>query len=135
MQCKPVRDLPSDEKRTFEIKFDGYRCIAVKRGREVTLFSRNQKVLNKRSQRWWRALTSLKGDFALDGELVVLDSQVRPSCYIIQYNLSQDVTIYFYVLDILNRNGELLVNLSLERRRELLDSMLSAVRDRSLCWL
>lgn len=30
------------------MKFDGYRCIAVKRGREVTLFSRHEKVLNKR---------------------------------------------------------------------------------------
>ena len=48
MQCKPVTALPTEEKWTFEIKFDGYRCIAVKRGREATLFSRNQKVLSKR---------------------------------------------------------------------------------------
>jgi ATP-dependent DNA ligase len=27
MQCKPVTALPADEKWTFEIKFDGYRCI------------------------------------------------------------------------------------------------------------
>jgi ATP-dependent DNA ligase len=31
MQCKPVSALPAGEKWTFEIKFDGYRCIAVKR--------------------------------------------------------------------------------------------------------
>ena len=32
MQCKPVTSLPAGEKWTFEIKFDSYRCIAVKRG-------------------------------------------------------------------------------------------------------
>jgi hypothetical protein len=29
MQCKPVTALAAGEKWTFEIKFDGYRCIAV----------------------------------------------------------------------------------------------------------
>jgi ATP-dependent DNA ligase len=48
MQCKAVSALPAGEKWTFEIKFDGYRCIAVKRGQEVTLFSRHEKVLNNR---------------------------------------------------------------------------------------
>ena len=30
----------------FELKLDGYRCIAVKHGKEVTLISRHKKVLN-----------------------------------------------------------------------------------------
>jgi ATP-dependent DNA ligase len=47
MPCKPVTALPSGEKWTFEIKFDDYRWIAVERGREVTLFSRHKKVLNR----------------------------------------------------------------------------------------
>jgi ATP dependent DNA ligase domain len=59
MQCKPVSELRSGEKWTCEIKFDGYRCIAVKRGREVTLFSRHKKVLNRRFSRVVQALASL----------------------------------------------------------------------------
>jgi bifunctional non-homologous end joining protein LigD len=79
MQCKRVAALPVGEKWTFEIKFDRYRCIAVKHGREVTLFSRNQKVLNRRFSSVVQALASLGGDFALDGELIALDSQGKPS--------------------------------------------------------
>jgi ATP dependent DNA ligase domain len=44
---------------TFEIKFDGYRCVAVKRGSEVTLLSRNEKVLNKRFPKVVDALAPL----------------------------------------------------------------------------
>ena len=56
MQCKPVTALPTSEKWTFELKFDGYRCIAVKRGKEVTLFSRQRKVLDKRFPKLMDAL-------------------------------------------------------------------------------
>jgi ATP-dependent DNA ligase len=75
MQCKPVTTLPTDERLMFEIKFDGYRCIPLKRGREVTLFSRNKKVLNKRFPKVVDVIASLAGDFVLDEELVAIDSQ------------------------------------------------------------
>jgi ATP-dependent DNA ligase len=68
MQCKSVTALPAHETWIFEI--DGYRCIAVKRGKEVTLFSRNQKMLKKRFPSVVGALASLNGDFVLDGELL-----------------------------------------------------------------
>ena len=76
MQCKPVTALPGDEKWTFEIKFDGYRCIAVKRRSTVTLFSRNEKLLNKRFPKVVDALASLGDDFVLDGELVAFDPRL-----------------------------------------------------------
>ena len=129
MQCKPVTALPAGEKWTFEIKFDGYRCIAVKRGREVTLFSRHKKVLNRRFPKVVEALASLEGDFVLDGELVAMDSQGRPSFQLLQNNLSRALPVYFYAFDLLNRDGELLVNLPFSRRRELLESMLAAPED------
>jgi bifunctional non-homologous end joining protein LigD len=129
MQCKPVTTLPAGERWTFEIKFDGYRCIAVKREREATLSSRHKKVLNKRFPGVVEALVSLKGDFVLDGELVALDSQGKPSFQLLQDSLSQAVPIYFYAFDLLNRDGELLVNLPFSRRRELLESLLAAADD------
>jgi hypothetical protein len=69
MQCKPVTALPAGEKWSFEIKLDGYRCIAVKRALEVTLFSRHKKALNRRFRSVVEALASLAGDFALDENL------------------------------------------------------------------
>ena len=128
MQCKPVTALPAGEKWTFEIKFDGYRCIAVKRGQEVTLFSRHKKVLNKRFPGVVDALASLDGDFVLDGELVALDSQGRPSFQILQNNLSRIASDLFLRFRPAEPRWGTLVNLPIERRRELLDSMLAAPR-------
>ena len=125
MQCKPVTALPAGEKWTFELKLDGYRCIAVKRGKEVTLFSRHRKVLNRRFPGVVEALASLKGDFVLDGELVVLDPQGRPSFQLLQGATSGSLPTYFYAFDVLNRNGELLVDRPLSERRPMLESLLA----------
>jgi ATP-dependent DNA ligase len=70
MQCKVASTLPVGEKWTFEIKLDGYRCIVVKRAREVTLFSRRKKVLNTGSSSVVEALASLGSDFVLDENLL-----------------------------------------------------------------
>jgi DNA ligase D-like protein (predicted ligase) len=128
MQCKPVSALPAGEKWTFEIKFDGYRCIAVKRAGELTLFSRHQKVLNTRFPRVADALALLESDFVLDGELVALDAQGRPSFQVLQNNLSRLLPTYFYCFDLLNRDGETLISFPLQERRQL-HKMLPAPED------
>jgi hypothetical protein len=91
MQCKPVTELPADE-------FDGYRCIAVERKREVALLSRNVKVLNKRLPKLVEALASLKGDFVLDAGSSGLFLRLRSA----------------------QQDGEPLLSFSIEHRRELL---------------
>ena len=45
------------------------------------------------------------------------------------HTFSQSLPIYFYAFDLLNRNGELLVNLPFPRRRQLLESPLDTPRD------
>ena len=58
----------------------------MKRGSAVTLFSRNEKVLNERFPKVVDALGSLEGDFVVDGELVAMDPQGRPSFQLLQNN-------------------------------------------------
>src|SRR5690242_785171 len=53
MECKEVksvRNIPRGEEWQYELKFDGYRCVAIKQNNEVALYSRRgmlfQKFLN-----------------------------------------------------------------------------------------
>ena len=125
MQCKAVTELPEGADWTFEIKFDGYRCIAVKTGSKVALYSRNEKKLNARFPELAKALAELPGDFAIDGEIVALDEQGRPSFQLLQNSDSQQPPIYFYAFDLLNNDGEDLTRAPLERRREALNQLLA----------
>jgi bifunctional non-homologous end joining protein LigD len=124
MQCKPVSALPDDAQWSFEIKFDGYRAVAVKSGKQIRLFSRNEKLLGESFPDIIDALAALPGDFVLDGEVVALDSQGIPSFQLLQSHQSRNAPIYFYGFDLLNDNGESLLNEPLARRRERLDALL-----------
>lgn len=124
MQCKPVTALPENEDWTWEIKFDGYRCLAVKHDDAVTLFSRNEKKLNKRFPEIVTAMQRLPGDFAIDGEVVAVNDKGLPSFQILQNSGSEAAPIYFYAFDLLNKEGADLGEQPLERRRELLNDLL-----------
>jgi bifunctional non-homologous end joining protein LigD len=55
----------------YEPKLDGLRCVAVRNGPEVTLFSRNRLSFNARFPSVVKALARLPADnFVIDGELV-----------------------------------------------------------------
>jgi bifunctional non-homologous end joining protein LigD len=124
MQCKPVAALPKEGDWTYEIKFDGYRCLAVKTNSGVKVFSRNQNVLNARFPDVVTALETLPGEFAIDGEIVALDPEGRPSFQLLQNSQTSKIAVHFYAFDLLNRNGEELLAFPIERRRELLQELL-----------
>ena len=77
----------------------------MKRGGEVTLFSRHKKILNRRFPSVVEALASLGGDFVLDGELVAIDPQGRPSFQLLQNNLSRALPVYFYAFEFMPELG------------------------------
>lgn len=129
MKCKAVTKLTDKADWTFEIKFDGYRCIAVKNGGAVTLFSRNEKRLNSRFPNVVEALKRLPGDFTLDGEIVALDKQGRPSFQLLQNSVGRPLAAYYYAFDVLNHDGEDVGRLPIERRRQLLQELMPKPAD------
>jgi bifunctional non-homologous end joining protein LigD len=129
MKAKPVTELPTEGEWTYEIKFDGYRCIALKQGEKVRLFSRNENLLNDRFPNVVEALAELAGDFTIDGEIVALDEQGRPSFQLLQNNQTRPLAVFFYGFDLLNRNGEELLVSPIETRREALQDLLGSATD------
>src|SRR4051794_12925961 len=88
MTLRPVRPmlamsadkLPSGDEWTYEVKWDGYRTLAAKDGDRVTLFSRNLKNATAQYPSVARTVAQVRADTALlDGEIVALDEQGRPS--------------------------------------------------------
>jgi bifunctional non-homologous end joining protein LigD len=129
MKCLPVATMPESGEWTFEIKFDGYRCIAVKSGGDVTLFSRNERSLDDRFPEIREAVAALPGDLVLDGEIAALDDEGRPSFQLLQNNRSKAAATLFYVFDLLHRDGESLLAQPIERRRQLLEELLAGASD------
>src|SRR3954463_16049629 len=79
MQPELVTKLPTGPDWQYELKWDGYRAIAVKNGSDVKLFSRNHKSLTADFPTIVRQLSQLPVDEAvLDGELVAFDKEGRP---------------------------------------------------------
>lgn len=69
----------------FELKYDGYRVLAGRQGVRVQLRYRGGQDATRFFPEITRALASLPCDtFVLDGELVVLDEQGRPSFQALQ---------------------------------------------------
>lgn len=102
-----------------EIKFDGYRLIAVKRGKNVRLFTRNELDWTHRFKALAEKLSRLTAkDFVLDGEAVVLDGKGRSSFGALQAALrnGEDEEIRFVAFDLLHHDGVDLRELPLSQR-------------------
>lgn len=113
--------LPDDIHRwAYQLKFDGYRAIAFKSGGAIHLRSRNDNDFSTRYPSVVRGLAKMPNETALDGEIVALGPDGRPSFNALQ-NVPQDAVIVYYVFDVMLLKGRDVTGQSLEARRTLLE--------------
>ena len=67
------KELPTGEQYLYEVKLDGFRCLAFVDGEEVFLQSRGGKPLG----RYFPELALPHGRYVLDGEIVVRGADGR----------------------------------------------------------
>ncbi len=109
-----------------EIKFDGYRAVAVLNAGKVELWSRNHKPLDAAYPEVAAALARVKcRNAVLDGEIVALDATGRSRFQLLQgRDLGERPLIVFYLFDIMHLDGRSTVGLPLEERQQLLLQLL-----------
>jgi DNA ligase D-like protein (predicted ligase) len=113
--------LPDDAARwEYQLKFDGYRAIAFKTGGKVQLRSRNDNDFSLRYPSVVKGLATLPDETVVDGEIVALDEDGRPSFSALQHSGSSNATIVYYVFDVMVLGGRDVRGEPFDARRELL---------------
>ncbi|HEU0251109.1 MAG TPA: ATP-dependent DNA ligase [Solirubrobacteraceae bacterium] len=123
--------LPEGEDYVYEVKLDGFRCIAFVDGEEVFLQSRNGKPLH----RYFPELVFPPGRYVLDGEIVVRDAdgredfdaigqRIHPAASRIEL-LSRETPAVYVVFDLLARGDESLLSFPFSARRGALEQFVA----------
>jgi len=132
MKSKLVDTPPTGGDWVYELKFDGFRTQAVKKGAKVKLISRNENDLTNKFQEIADALAALPCEEAVvDGEVVAVDEQGRSSFQLLQgYEMDgRDAPLYYYVFDLLQLDGKSLTGLPLIQRKEILQKLCRGMSD------
>ncbi len=130
------RELPVGDDYSYEVKLDGFRCIAfvggdAADGGSVYLQSRGSKPL----QRYFPELTFPAGRYVLDGEIVIRDASGREEFDSLQQRihpaesriklLSHEIPARYVAFDLLAYADETLLALPFSERRCALERLLS----------
>jgi ATP-dependent DNA ligase len=123
--------LPEGEDYVYEVKLDGFRCVAFVDDEELFLQSRNGKTLG----RYFPELTFPPGRYVLDGEIVVRDSdgredfdalgqRVHPAASRVQ-RLAVETPAVYIAFDLLAQDEQSLLDRPFAERRAALERLLA----------
>ena len=136
MEALLVDTIPVGKEWQYEPKWDGFRCLAFKDGKNVELQSKSGQSLGRYFPELISALQQIKAKkFVLDGEIVIpvqesfsfddLLQRIHPAESRIR-KLSQEYPANILAFDLLvSAEGKLLVGQPLKERRRLLEIFLA----------
>jgi ATP-dependent DNA ligase len=142
-EAKSVNEIPRGAGWLYEPKWDGFRCLAFRSGKEVLLQSKAGQPLGRYFPELVAALADLpERRFVLDGEIVIFSKghlsfddlllRIHPAQSRIR-KLSTESPVTFMCFDLLVGNrGEVLTDLSLEQRREKLVQLFRSFPSRGM---
>ncbi len=131
----PLPGPGSSETWSFEMKWDGIRAIAYLDGPQVDLVTRNDRNIAAGYPELTGSVPdAASGGLILDGEIVALDEQGRPSFERLQqrmhvvkpeavHRLSGAVPVHYFAFDLLAIEQRSTLSLTYDERRELLQSL------------
>jgi ATP-dependent DNA ligase len=125
------KELPAGGDYVYEVKLDGFRCLAFVDGEEIQLQSRNGKPLG----RYFPELVLPAGRYVLDGEIVVRDGEgredfdalgqrIHPAASRVE-RLAGETPAVYVAFDLLAREDESLLELPFAERRAALEALLA----------
>ncbi len=125
------KELPTGEDYSYEVKLDGFRCVAFVDGEETFLQSRTGKPLG----RYFPELTLPSGRYVLDGEIVVRDAsgredfdalgqRIHPAASRIE-RLAAETPAVYVAFDLLADRAQALLDSPFAARRAALEQLLA----------
>lgn len=131
MEATTVEEIPIGAEWQYEPKWDGFRCLAFRRGKKVELQSKSGKPLTRYFPEVAAEIARLSTDnFVLDGEVVIpvgnrlsfndLLMRIHPAESRIR-KLAAETPAMYIVFDLLEDETNVLADSPLEDRRERLE--------------
>ncbi|MGN6434997.1 MAG: DNA ligase D [Agriterribacter sp.] len=115
----------NEEGWVYEIKWDGYRAVALCNKGNVALMSRNQKSFNEKFYPIYEAVKKWKLEGVVDGEICVINKEGLADFGALQnWRSETDGDLVYYVFDLIYYKGRDLSELPLHERRSVLQKIL-----------
>src|ERR1700684_88570 len=129
------KELPEGEDYVYEVKLDGFRCLAFVDREEIYLQSRNGKELGRYFPELALPGSLPAGRYVLDGEIVVRDAEgredfdalgqrIHPAASRIE-RLAGETPAVYVVFDLLARADDVLLDAPFSERRAALERLLA----------